>query len=88
MLIPGIDVQFGHFRAFDGQNYDYKATLGFHGDVRFIAGYNGERYYSGVHYSNYFLNNRIESYVDINTFNGYLRFFVGRRFDLTPKKKR
>lgn len=66
LFIPGINLQYGKFELENKEIKTYSSTLGYHGDVRLIAGYNGVQYYSGVHYSNYFLSNRLESNFDVN----------------------
>jgi hypothetical protein len=86
MLIPGFNLQYGAYTTTDGQTRNYRSHLGTHGDVRIIGGYNGVKYYYGVHYSNYFFQNNLESNLDINSFNSYLRIFIGSRFDLSRKK--
>ncbi len=86
LLIPGVDLQAGTYRDVNQKYYKTGTNIGYHGDFRFVTGYNGERYYCGFHYSNYFVNNRVHNNVDVNIYNGYLRFFAGRRFDLAPRK--
>ena len=86
MFIPGVNIQNGHnineqhFRT----NYNYK--FGYHADVRMVGGYNGERYYFGVHSANYYLSNAIKDNVDVNLSNTYFRVFIGRRFYLALLK--
>jgi hypothetical protein len=86
-LIPGLNLQYGNYETDKGSIQKYSSRVGMHGDIRLIGGYNGEHYYYGVHYSNYIFQNNLESNLDINSFNSYLRIFIGRRFDLTPKRK-
>jgi hypothetical protein len=86
-FIPGFNLQYGRYETDQGENRHYSSNLGVHGDLRLIGGYNGEHYYYGIHYSNYFFQNNIESNLDINSFNSYLRLFVGSRFDLSRKRK-
>jgi hypothetical protein len=82
LFIPGIDFQITQSTNIQNVKSASHLKMGYHGDVRIIAGYNGEVYYGGAHYSNYYFINRVESNVDLNLFNGYFRIFVGRRFDL------
>lgn len=84
-LIPGINIQFGEFKTDNYTSRSYRSNLGIHGDFRVTAGYNGELYYGGIHYSNYMLRNNISKSLDIDQFNSYLRLFIGRRFDLSRK---
>jgi hypothetical protein len=86
-FIPGFNLQYGEYETNNNQTRHYSSNLGVHGDLRLIGGYNGERYYYGIHYSNYFFQNNLETNLDINSFNSYLRLFVGTRFDLSRKKK-
>lgn len=86
-FIPGFNLQYGTYETDQGQTRHYSSNLGVHGDLRLIGGYNGKRYYWGIHYSNYFFQNNIETNLDINSFNSYLRLFVGSRFDLSRKGK-
>jgi hypothetical protein len=87
LFIPGFNLQYGTYETTEGEIRNYRSHLGTHGDIRLIGGYNGVRYYYGVHYSNYFFQNNLESKLDINSFNSYLRIFIGRRFDLSRKRK-
>ncbi len=87
LIIPGIDFQITKSTNISNISSESQLKIGYHGDLRLIAGYNGERYYGGAHYSNYYMVNRVESDVDVNLFNGYFRIFFGRRFDLQPKKR-
>lgn len=87
MVIPGIDWVIGSYQNINGVSRKNRSSIGYHGDFRVMGGYNGEAYYSGVLYSNYFLNNRFDNRIDMGVFNGYLRLFIGKRFDLTPRKK-
>lgn len=88
LIIPGIDFQMNRSINVNNEKVASRPGIGYHGDLRLIAGYNGTRYYGGAHYSNYYLVNRVESDVNVNLFNGYIRFFIGRRFDLTPHPKK
>lgn len=87
MLIPGINLQYGNSVSVSGVRNYYKSQVGYHGDVRVVAGYNGDRYYGGVHYSNYFTSNSLASDVRVNLYNTYLRVFIGRRFNLVTRKR-
>jgi hypothetical protein len=86
-FIPGFNLQYGQYETVQGQLKSYSSTIGVHGDLRLIGGFNGRRYYYGVHYSNYFFQNNLETNLDINSFNSYLRLFWGCRFDLSKKTK-
>lgn len=87
MLMPGLNVQFGNYTVEGNTRSAYQKSLGYHGDFRIVAGYNGERYYGGVHYANYFNSNTLKSTVDVNLYNTYFRIFFGRRFDLEKAAK-
>jgi hypothetical protein len=87
MIIPGINVQHGEEKYTDGTHDEYTARLGFHGDVRLTAGYNGPTYYSGIMYTNYFLSSSLKTNVDVNFSHEFIRIFAGRRFDIRRKKK-
>jgi hypothetical protein len=88
MFVPGLNVQFGSYTTASAGRQDYSTRVGYHGDIRGIIGYNGERYYYGIHYSNFLFNNRLDENLSVNSFNTYFRIFLGRRFDLTPMRKR
>lgn len=88
LFIPGIDFQVSQSTNVSNIKLASRPGVGYHGDLRLIAGYNGIRYYGGAHYSNYYIVNKVESDVDVNLFNGYIRFFLGRRFDLRSKTKK
>ncbi len=85
-LIPGVNIQFGSYETDANRSQTYISRTGVHGDFRATTGYNGERYYYGIHYSNYIIRNNLSDFLDINQFNSYLRFFVGRRFDLQKNR--
>ncbi len=85
-LIPGVNIQFGSYSTDANISKTYVSRIGIHGDFRATAGYNGERYYYGVHYSNYMSRNNLSEFLDLNQFNSYLRLFLGRRFDLRKNK--
>jgi hypothetical protein len=85
-VVPGVNIQFGEYKTNKTNTKTYNSNLGVHGDIRITGGYNGELYYCGAHYSNYIMHNNISDFLDINQFNSYLRFFIGRRFDLRRKK--
>ncbi|MES2560651.1 MAG: DUF4421 family protein [Bacteroidota bacterium] len=88
LIIPGIDFQVSQSTNVNDSKLASRPGIGYHGDLRLIAGYNGNRYYGGAHYSNYYIVNRVEADVDVDMFNGYIRLFIGRRFDLTPSHKK
>lgn len=87
MLMPGINLQFGNYTVEGNTRSAYQKSLGYHGDIRIVAGYNGEKFYGGVHYANYFNSNTLKSTVDVNLYNTYFRVFIGRRFDLQKSAK-
>lgn len=87
LMLPGLNVQYSKIKTETGEETSYKARAGYHGDLRIVAGYNGELYYGGVHYSNYFNSNTIQSTVDVNQFNTYFRVFFGRRLDVRRNKR-
>lgn len=86
-FIPGVNLQYGTYETDQNKTHKYSSNVGLHGDFRIIGGYNGRKYYGGVHYSNYMFQNNLESNLEVNVYNSYLRVFFGRRFDLTPRKK-
>jgi hypothetical protein len=87
LLMPGLNVQSASVVLTDGSQNTFNTQIGLHGDLRIIAGYNGSKWYTGVHYANYFIQNRISESVEINLFNSYLRLFIGKRFDVSRRKK-
>lgn len=80
MLIPGVNLQFGNNIDTQNKIYYYREKFGYHADARFIAGYNGDIYYFGVHSANYFISNSVKDNVDVKLSNTYFRIFFGRRF--------
>lgn len=87
MFVPGINFQNGFLKYTDGTSVAYDSKAGLHGDFRLITGYNGERYYWGLHYANYFLNKAFEERVSMSEQSTYFRIFAGIRFVVHKNKK-
>lgn len=87
MFVPGINFQNGFLKYTDGSSVAYDSKAGLHGDFRLITGYNGERYYWGLHYANYFLNKAFEERVSMSERSTYFRIFAGIRFAVHKQKK-
>lgn len=85
LFMPGINSQNASFTKIDGSVVNTPSKIGIHGDIRLMAGHNGPYWYYGIHYANYFVQNRITESVQVNLFNSYLRFFIGRRFSFQKK---
>ena len=88
LVVPGINKQQGTYINTSGESRDIKTRVGVHGDFRFITGYNGYRYYWGLHYANYIIRSRYEDSFNVYTANTYLRLFIGRRLHLNERKKK
>jgi hypothetical protein len=87
MFVPGINMQNGILQYTDGSLINYESKLGVHGDFRLITGYNGERYYWGLHYANYFLNRAFDEVISMSERSTYFRLFAGVRFTVHKEKK-
>jgi hypothetical protein len=80
MLVPGLNLQNGNYVYDNGSTYRIKSEPGFHGDFRFVVGYNAEHNYAGIHFANYHLAHSIAEGISVGNNTTYLRFFVGHRF--------
>jgi len=87
LFMPGLNIQSAYYKNVTEEEIISPIKLGVHGDFRLIVGYNGPEYYAGIHYANYFIQNRISELIEINLFNSYLRFFIGKRFAFVNKRK-
>jgi|688.fasta_scaffold47175_2 hypothetical protein len=85
LLLPGVNVQSASVEQVNDVVIQSESRIGFHGDFRIIAGYNGPLWYTGVHFSDYFVSSSLPKTVNLNQNNVYLRFFIGRRL-LLPSK--
>jgi hypothetical protein len=85
-LVPGISIQSSAYLAEDRQVRKETNHVAGSSEFRFILGYNGDRWYSGLSsYSISFSSNR-EMNVRLDSNYNWFRFFVGYRFNAIDRK--
>jgi len=86
-FLPGISVENGFYLPEDLLIRNYRSKISLASEFRFIVGYNGDNWYSGLsaHSLSFTASRQVGMLVD-NSFN-YIRLFVGYRFKEVDRSK-